>query len=155
MSSRRLLAALLALVAPKRITAADEPTAVRVTTLDAEAILDAIAEVETGHEWWRVGRAGERGRCQFMHTTWVRYTPADFATCASKDSDLTRRVELAHLNHLLRVLFQPGQLPEPLLIAAAWRHGERGAVKNVRGDYAARVANLYWDFVRRKTEARR
>lgn len=149
--SRTLLAGLLALLSPKRGHAAtSQPAVQRVATLDAVAMLGAIAEVETQHEHWRVGRAGERGRCQFMLSTWVRYTNADFAQWASRDCDLTRRIERAHLGYLLRVLFQPGEIPEPALVAAAWRHGPGNAVKNVRSDYARRVANLYWDHVGRK-----
>ncbi len=147
--ARTILAGLLALFVPKRAHAA-APEASRVVTLNAGALLDAIAEVETRHEHWRIGRAGERGRCQFMASTWGRYTNADFAQWASRDCDLTRRIERAHLDYLVRSLFQRGQIPEPMLIAAAWRHGLGGAVKNVRGDYARRVVNLYWDKVGKK-----
>lgn len=146
-TARTLLGVLLALVVPKRSPAA-APVAQRVATLDAVAILDAIAAVESGGAHWKVGPRGERGRCQFMRTTWLRYTNADFELWASHDSSLTRRVERAHLGHLVRVLFHPRQIPAPELIAAAWRYGERNAVAQVRSDYAKRVANLYWDALR-------
>lgn len=144
-----MLVGLLALLTPKKSTAA-APVAQRVFTLNAVAMLDAIAAAETGHAHWRIGRGGERGRCQFTRATWVRYTNADFATWASHDNQLTRRVERAHLAYLVRVLFHPRQLPDPALIAAAWRYGERAAVPQVRSDYAVRVANLYWDAVTTK-----
>jgi hypothetical protein len=148
-SARTLLVGLLALLAPKRAHSA-QPQAQRVGTLDAVVMLDAIAAVETGDKYWPIGKAGERGRCQFMPATWARYTNADFATWASRDCDLTRRVERAHLAHLMRALFRPGHIPEPALIAAGWRYGEGRAGRNVRSDYAKRVANLYWDAIGRK-----
>jgi hypothetical protein len=147
-SAKTLLIGALAFVAPKKHHAA-APVAQRVATLDAVAFLEAIAAVETGHQAWRVGPAGERGRCQFLRATWQRYTNADFAAWASHDSELVRRVERAHLGFLLRLLVQPGQVPDPALLAAGWRW-ERGAIAQVRSDYAQRVANLYWDAVARK-----
>ena len=68
-------------------------------SLDAVAILDAIAAVEAGGEYWRTGKAGERGRRQFLCSTWVRYTNADFGLWASRDTELMRRVERAHLSY--------------------------------------------------------
>lgn len=151
-SAHHVLTGLLSFLTPRE--RAEHPVAQSVPTLDAVAILDAIAAVETENAHWLVGRGGERGRCQFLHTTWARYTNADFAAWASRDTELTRRVERAHLAHLLRVLFQPGESPDPALIAAGWRFGERAATAQIRSDYARRVANLYWDAVAAKGAAR-
>lgn len=142
--------ATLAVLCPAKAmpsTPPPRPEAERRRTLNAGALLNAIAQVETGNQAHRVGRKGERGRCQFMQATWYRYTTADFRVWASRDSQLSRWVETAHMGYLCRKLFSPGQTPEPLLLAAAWRYGPGAAVRNVRGDYAQRVANLYWEAV--------
>lgn len=145
--------ALFALVGPRRLFAAAPKRAMvpsdhaeKVHTLHGGAFLWAIAQVETGCKPELIGKAGERGRCQFLRTTWRQYTTVDFAL-ASRDSAFTRKIERAHLDYLCRKLFPQGE-PEPALLAAAWRHGPGSAVNHVRSEYAVRVTNLYWEAAR-------
>lgn len=114
---------------------------------DVDAMLDAIAAVESGNDPHAVGRAGERGRCQFTFSTWVRYTNAPFLLWAPVDCKLTRSIERAHLAQITICLFADGRQPEPALLAAAWRFGVLQAARNVRADSAQRAANLYFDRV--------
>lgn len=140
MKAGALMFGLLALVGARPAEAAD--TRVKRREFNPVAMLDAIAAVESDARPWRVGAKGERGRCQMLHTTWVRYTNADFARWASIDCDLTRRVERAHLHFLIRKYFASGTEINVRLLAAAWRW-ENGAGDHLRSDYAKRIENLY------------
>lgn len=111
--------------------------------VDAAAMLDALAAVESGHNPRAVGRLGERGRCQFTRATWQRYTDAPWESWAAVDCPLTRKVERAHLAWLCARLRTLHPHLEPEFIAAAWRHGPAHAHAHVRSDYARRVAALY------------
>lgn len=111
--------------------------------VDAAAMLDAIAAVESGHNPRAVGKHGERGRCQFTRATWQGYTDAPWESWAGVDCPLTRKVERAHLAWLCECLRALHPHLEPEFIAAGWRWGPRLAAAHVRTDYARRVAALY------------
>ncbi len=113
-------------------------------SLNVGVLLDAIAAVESGNRWSAIGKLGERGRCQFMAGTWARYTNACFDVWASRDCDVSRKVERAHLARVCDTLARRGLEYDPSLIAAAWRFGESRAVQFRQADSAQRVANLYW-----------
>jgi hypothetical protein len=117
--------------------------------LNVEAMIEAIADVESGNDHSEVGDKGELGRCQFMPATWRRYTNAPFQVYARTDCELTRKVEKAHLSYVCAYLLRRGYQLEPALIAAAWRFGEGRAAAFVRADSARRTANLYFDMPNR------
>jgi hypothetical protein len=117
--------------------------------LDVDAMLKAIAEVETGGNWRAIGKLGERGRCQFLSTTWSRYTTAAFDLWAPQDCELSRKVEKAHLAFLCAQLLKCGLKLEPETVAGAWCYGSGAATRGARSDYAKRAANLYREFTAR------
>lgn len=142
---RSLLAMALACVAAVRggpVVGRDE--------LDAEAMLEAIAQAESGNNAHAVGPRGERGRCQFLPGTWRRYTNAEFLAWAPVDCAFTRGIERRHLVTVCQALRAQGCALEPALVAAAWRFGEHAAAAHVRADSARRTANLYWDLRARR-----
>lgn len=140
-----VLLVICVLVLPSAL--ADTPGATRnalALEVDADALLDSIAAVETGRNPAAIGPVGERGRCQFTLATWRCYTRADFRSWASVDCPFTRSIERLHLEWLRRQLVRQGYPhPEPELLAAAWRHGPAYAAQALRTDYVRRVAALY------------
>lgn len=117
------------------------------SSIDTHALLDAIAAVESGNNWAAIGRRGERGRCQFMRSTWHVYTLAPFDDWASVDGSVAWQVEQAHLARILDWLEVEGWDFDPAVIAAAWRFGSAHALQHRRADSSQRVANLYWEAV--------
>lgn len=115
------------------------------STLNAEAMIEAIADVESGNDPAAVGALGELGRCQFRRTTWSELTNAPFEVYARRDCELTRKIERAHLARICTQLSGFGHVLTPALIAAAWRAGTGNAVRFARTDPARRAANLYFD----------
>lgn len=146
---KRLLATALAFLGSLR--AAPKPD---FGAIDPVVMLDAIAAVETGNNWRKVGAAGERGRCQILEATWRRQTAAPFLGWAPVDCDFTRKIERAVLADFCRRLRAEHLSLEPCFVAAAWRYGPGNAGRCARTDYAQRVANLYFDALARKQGAK-
>lgn len=113
--------------------------------LDLAAMIESIADVESGNNPSAVGRAGERGRCQFTEATWRAHTSAPFLLWAPVNCPLTRKVELAHLRWVCGQLLEAGHVLNSALVTAAWRHGVRHAAACIRTDAARRASNLYCD----------
>lgn len=118
--------------------------------VDVESMLDAIAQVESGNNRHAIGACGERGRCQFLPSTWAMHTDANFFSWAGTASPVVHHVERAHLAWVCTSLRRMHPHLEPEWVAAAWRHGPGAAHHYVREDYARRVANLYREAVERK-----
>lgn len=114
--------------------------------INVNAMLDAIAAVESGGWPQKIGQLGERGRCQFMRSTWREYTTASFEGWASMDCPFTRDIERRHLAALTKQLVREGREITPNLLAAAWQHGAGLAWICRNQDAPQRVANLYAEF---------
>ncbi|MCM2304073.1 MAG: lytic transglycosylase domain-containing protein [Elusimicrobia bacterium] len=115
----------------------------RIGGVDIEALLRALAAVESGSDPRAIGRAGERSQWQIRPATWRQYTRAPFAA-ATTNEVLAQLVARTHLRTLLAVAERRH--------GAAWRHftphGRAAEVArrwNPRAPaaYAKRVANLY------------
>ncbi len=120
--------------------------------LDLEEMIESIADVESRNNARAIGKAGERGRCQFTETTWRAHTSLPWLLWAPVDCEQTRAVEMAHLRWLCGLLLEAGHVLDPALVAAAWCHGVRNAVACIRTDAAQRAANLYWDRLERRAK---
>lgn len=76
----------------------------------SDLLLDAIVEVESGGNPFRVGRAGERGLMQIKRTTWHDVTKRLFGKPVSFDKayagNLNRHVGRAYLAELQRFLHE-------------------------------------------------
>lgn len=121
--------------------------------LDHAVMIEAIAVVESGNDPHAVGRAGERGRCQFMERTWQWHTTAPFLQWAPVDCPLTRKIERAHLSWVCRELDRLGHVPDPALVAAGWRFGPRHAAEHIRAGSAQRAAVIYAALLAAKEKA--
>lgn len=118
--------------------------------LDPELMLWAIRQRESGDNPRAIGkRFGERSAYQFRRDTWAGLTRAPF-TEATKNPRLAHAMAVKHLAFIRGLLAARGIDSEaPQFIAAAWNFGPAFGENAVRSDYAAAVANLYWDGKRR------
>lgn len=125
----------------------------RRAALDPLALLAALRQVESGDRPYAVGAAGERTAYQFTPATWARYTQRSLERGAA-DTSFANMVAAMHLAYLRQRLSARGLRETPENLARAWRHGPNfspGAT--ARSDYAARVANLYFDEIERRAKA--
>lgn len=135
----------IALALASKVHAREGRRAPAKVALNVEAMIEAIADVESGNNAAvKPGALGELGRCQFLRSTWYDYTNAPFEVFARMDCELTRKVEKAHFARVCAQLIRRGHGLEPALIAAAWRGGVARAASLVRSDAARRTANLYF-----------
>ena len=117
------------------------------------AFLEAVAEVESGHNRKAIGKAGERGQYQVGKAAWDDASArlkaeGHYAFPWSKWRDATAQdmIAAAHLrtirDHFKRI-GKPDPTPEQL--ALVWNVGWSGAVSRrfAPNDYAERVANLF------------
>lgn len=114
------------------------------TEVNTEALLKAIAEVETGTTNFsracpRIGRNGERSAWQIKKVVWDKLTSAKFQT-ASTDAAHAKRVAHAHLENLKYRVLNIGKKPDPYTLAMMWNSGKN------KKEYAARVLNLYQEY---------
>lgn len=113
---------------------------------DSGRMLDAIAAVETGNDYRKVGRAGEVTAFQIMPRYWHLHTSAPI-TRGSTDESLGRLVASRHLAQLRRELIGFRLAVTPYNLALAWRAGSpavahKKATPHQR-DHAQRIVNLY------------
>ncbi len=116
----------------------------RAQSIDREAFLKAVAEVETGGNPMAIGPFGERGLYQFNRPTWRRYTKRPFTD--AHNSRIAHDVAVQHFIWLYRRLAASGREPTPYRLAMAWNGGlgcaiSGRAVRSTR-DYARRVSVL-------------
>ena len=107
-----------------------------------EALLAAIAEVETSNNPRKVGTHGERTHLQIAPATWVRFSRLPHSASASHLQE-TDRVARAYLASIRSRLKSRGLPETPFFIAAAWNVGPGWKVlPSSTVSYAERVANL-------------
>lgn len=109
-------------------------------SIDKEAFLYAIRQVESGDNHAAIGKHGERGAYQFTASTWKRYTdyyPYEYAHCEKVSTILA----YTHLEYLIEKIGGD----DVKKLALAWNCGLRGMKKpsNRSKNYAERVMNLY------------
>lgn len=110
--------------------------------VDEDALLDAIAEVESGNNSRAIGAHGERSAYQITPQSWAMHTRARFEL-ATREPSRARQVARMHLAWTVETLRRTHAEPSIALIAAAWRYGPGLAWKFQRQDYARRVCALY------------
>lgn len=113
-------------------------------SIDREAFLKAVAEVETGGNTRAIGSQGERGLYQFGRTTWSRHTKRAFAD--AHNPRIAHDVAVQHFVWLFSRLEANGAEPSAYRLAVAWNAGLSRALsgkapKSTR-DYARRVSIL-------------
>ena len=123
-------------------------------SIDRDAFLKAIAEVETGGNPRAVGRLGERGLYQFRKETWRQHTRRSFFE--AHNPNVSYQVASQHFDWLYDGLVRNGVRPTNYLLAAAWNAGlsralSGNASKSTR-NYARRVANIAANLTPRSTE---
>lgn len=105
------------------------------TPLDADALLWAIAQVESGGNHLARGNAGERGAWQFTEATW-RETMPGVAWTEAHDPIVADTAAHRHLARLLDKLRRKGQPRTPATLYRLWNPGSPTAD-------GLRVDNLY------------
>ncbi|HVU32747.1 MAG TPA: hypothetical protein VHE61_04885 [Opitutaceae bacterium] len=107
-----------------------------------DALLTAIAAVETGNNPAKTGRYGERTRLQILPATWRRFSHVPHSEAVSHPHE-TDRVARAYLA-VIRARLRARHLPEtPFLIAACWNAGpDWKKLHSATVSYAERVSNL-------------
>jgi hypothetical protein len=115
--------------------------------------LEAIAQVESGHNRKAVGKAGERGMYQVKKATWDDANALleqeghyHFQWSKWRDATAQDMIAAAHLRILRRRFKAIGfDTPTPEQLAVAWNRGFEGArsYNFAPNDYAVRVANLF------------
>ena len=117
------------------------------------AFLEAVAEVESGHNRKAIGKAGERGMYQVGKAAWDDASARlkaeghySFPWSKWRDATAQDMVASAHLR-ILRQRFKAigFDTPTPEQLAVAWNRGFEGArsYNFAPNDYAVRVANLF------------
>lgn len=138
------LGVLLALTTWLSVPARAHAQGSRTSSIDRDAFLRAISEVESGGNSRAVGPSGERGMFQFRRSTWRQYTRRSFYE-AHKASVATA-VAAKHFEWLLDGFYRNGRTPTPYLVAAAWNAGLSktlsGNMPRATRDYARRVSNI-------------
>jgi hypothetical protein len=114
--------------------------------VDFDAMLDAIAQVESGNNPRAVGQHGERSAYQMMESTWKSHTDLPFLL-ATQRPDMARMVARRHLEWLCAALRRMHTQLEPELIAGGWQAGPGCAYRFAHSDHARRVAALYREAV--------
>lgn len=123
---------------------AEVPAAGSSPSVDAAAVLRAIAEVESRGNPACVGRLGERGLYQFRRDTWRQHTRENFAR--AHHPAISTTVAHRHYDWIARELRKRGFEGSPYEIALAWNAGLQrvlaGRASASAHHYAQRVANL-------------
>ncbi len=133
---------LLSLAIVSRAFSATEVTLPTTAPVSDDALLAAIADVETGNNAAKRGRYGERTQLQILPTTWRQFSRLPHSASANNPEE-TDRVARAYLS-VIRARLRARGLPEtPFFIAAGWNAGP-GWKKLTNGTvtYAERVANI-------------
>ena len=117
------------------------------------AFLEAVAEVESGHNRKAIGKAGERGMYQVGHDAWKDAeerlkAEGHYAFPWSKWRDATAQdmIAASHLRWIRSNFHRIGMTnPTPEQLALVWNVGWTAArSRDFRAnDYALRVANLF------------
>lgn len=112
---------------------------------DDAKFLQAVLEVETAGEFWRIGENGERSAYQITAEVWYTYTDVPFVYASYKDyEDSTYFVALSHLRWIKKTL---GDELTVETAAQVWNGGlgayRRKQLKPRTIDYARRVRNIY------------
>jgi hypothetical protein len=117
------------------------------------AFLEAVAEVESGHNRKAIGKAGERGMYQVGRQAWddanerlKREGHHHFQFSKWRNPTAQDMIAAAHLRTIrdnFKRIGKPDPTPEQL--ALVWNVGWSGAVSRrfAPNDYAERVANLF------------
>ena len=117
------------------------------------AFLEAVAEVESGHNRKAIGKAGERGMYQVNKAAWDDASArlkaeGHYAFPWSKWRDATAQdmIAASHLRWIRANFHRLGMTdPTPEELALVWNVGWSGAVarKFMPNEYAERVGNLF------------
>jgi hypothetical protein len=87
-----------------------------------QQFLRAVAIVETNNDDRAIGKAGERGRYQFMAATWGQYSKIPHTNCAAYPAEI-ERVAQTHLNWIKKTLKKNGYEISVDNCAAIWNAG--------------------------------
>jgi len=113
-------------------------------SLNRDAFLKAVAEVETGGNPRAVGRHGERGLYQFTYATWRRHSSRPFTD--AHNPRVAHDVAVRHFVWLHDRLTAAGREPDAYQMAVAWNGGVARAISGkaprTTRSYATRVANI-------------
>ena len=122
------------------------PTA---NALHTDALLNSIGAVETGHDFRRIGAAGERSEYQIKRSTWVRYSRVPFWMASQKEyRDEAARVAVLYVEELIRDTEQDGVESSIFNIASRWNGGpNKTRYSSHNKSYGRRVSNIYTDYV--------
>jgi soluble lytic murein transglycosylase-like protein len=108
-------------------------------SINKEAFLYAIRQVESGDNHAAIGNGGERGAYQFTASTWRMHSKQSHRNAHSETS-----ATIVAFNHLEYLIKKVGG-DDVKKLALAWNCGLRGIKKPSKRskDYAERVMNLY------------
>lgn len=119
------------------------------STVDYAVLLSAIADVETGSNPRKVGKAGERSAYQIARVVWRQHTDLPFSK--ANDPEVAKEVAIKHLSWLEREIKRKGYEITAERMALCWNagltRGLSGKAFPSSVDYASRVKNLYEDKV--------
>ena len=111
-------------------------------TIEDDAYLLALAQIETGVNDHKTGPHGEVSRYQMKRWLWSHYS-------SSSDWDnpeVSREVALSHLRHIKEWLRERYGHISPAAVAGVWHYGEKDFALNpigcTRSPYAKRFSNL-------------
>jgi len=135
-----------AVIAKEKWEVAKKRRSFTFNTMDEQAMLKAIRQVESNEDPRAVGKKGERSAYQFMPATWALYSKRPFIEATTNPMEAERVAE-KHLRTIATALntFDGKQRAE--WVGAAWNYGIRYAVILSDKDHPQRVANLYFEFL--------
>ena len=121
----------------------------RATPLYFDRFLNALAEVESGNDWTKIGSKGERTAYQFTRATWnqhARGVPFELSA-EPQFRSYAEKMAREHLAYLVLKLTDRNLTITPERLATVWRFGLNGGIKLIlqdkTPDSSQRVRNLY------------
>ena len=121
-----------------------------VRDMNTGRFLKALAQVESGNRWDKIGESGERTCWQIKRIVWVQWAHKSVSFSHASDEkyrDFARWVAISHVSWIETVL-KAKQLPvTPDTVATVWRLGIQKGVRAIRSgrmpESAQRVRNIY------------
>lgn len=132
-------------------------------SLDLSLLLKAIAQVESGNDDTKIGKAGERSRFQLMESVWIQhtrhrpFTQRNFTTlCKGRDAIYVAWEHVLWLNNNIPWNTDLESIYRDLAISEAWSVGLDAYLRNqiplAKRNHATRISNLYNDLVRNRPQ---
>jgi len=116
--------------------------------IDDNIILQAIAQVESNGQYWRIGKHREKTKYQFVESTWYQYSDVPFFFIEQghyeKESDVVAYKHLAKIKQFLSARNQCSVKNIAFIWNAGFGAYKRGKLPNSTKRYMQKVEKQYY-----------